>query len=56
MSIGMMACFEGGEISASLTHIVDHSAILDGHPDFGRGIPHLARPLSVVTEIEVQVA
>jgi hypothetical protein len=32
--------FRGGQVSASLTHIADHSAILDGHPGFGRGIPH----------------
>lgn len=47
--------FRGGEISASLTHIADHSAIRDGLPGFGRGIPHLARSLSVVTEIELQI-
>ncbi len=44
----------GGEIRASITQIADHSAIRDGHPGFGRGIPHLARSLSVVTEIEFQ--
>lgn len=48
--------FRGGSISASLTQIADHSAILDGRSGFGRGIPHLARSLSVVTEIEVQIA
>ena len=47
--------FRGGEIRASLTQIADHSAIRDGLPGFGRGIPHLARSLSVVTEIEFQI-
>lgn len=45
--------FRGGQISASLTQIADHSAIRDGFPGFGKGIPHVARSLSVVTEIEV---
>lgn len=47
--------FRGGEIRASLTQIWDHSALRDGHPGFGRGIPHVARSLSVVTEIEDQI-
>ncbi len=47
--------FREGEIRASITQIADHSAIRDGLPGFGRGIPHLARSLSVVTEIEFQI-
>ncbi len=48
--------FRGGSISASLTHIADHSVILDGRSGFGRGISHLARSLSLITEIAVQIA
>lgn len=48
--------FRGGAIRASLTQISDHSAIRDGRSGFGRDIPHLACSLSVVTEIEVQIA
>lgn len=48
--------FGGGEIRASLPQIADYSAIRDGRSGFGRGIPHLARSSSVVTEIEVQIA
>lgn len=47
--------FRGGEIRASLTQIWDHSALRDGHPCFGRSIPHVARSLSVVTEIEDKI-
>jgi hypothetical protein len=53
MSPWILDCFERAMVSASLTHIAGHSAIRGGYPGFGRGIPHVARSLSVVTKIEV---